>query len=72
MEKGARVKVLRGPFLEKIGVVAELDGRGSARVLLGLLSTRIEVSDLALVPEGRERPSLQTSHRRPVGPKARG
>jgi len=72
MEKGARVKVLRGPFAEKIGTVAELDGRGGARVLLGLLSTRIEVTDLLLSPEARERPSMQTSHRRPIAPKARG
>lgn len=71
MEKGARVRVLRGPFADKIGTVAELDGRGGARVLLGLLSTRIEASDLEVVPEGRERPAIQSSHRRPVAPKAR-
>ncbi|MDI1446470.1 hypothetical protein [Polyangium sp. 6x1] len=71
MEKGARVRVLSGPFLDKIGVVGELDGRGGARVLLGLLSTRIEVTDLALVPEGRERPAIQSSHRRPTAPMPR-
>ncbi len=71
MEKGARVRVLQGPFADKVGVVAELDGRGGARVLLGLLSTRIEASDLEVVPEGRERPAMQTSHRRPPAPKAR-
>jgi hypothetical protein len=68
MEKGARVKVLSGPFAEKVGVVGELDGRGGARVLLGLLSTRLEVTNLELVLEGRERPALQSSHRRPVAP----
>lgn len=71
MEKGARVRVLSGPFADKIGVVGELDGRGGARVLLGLLSTRIEVTDLALVPEGRERPAIQSSHRRPTAPMPR-
>ncbi|MDI1477436.1 hypothetical protein [Polyangium sp. y55x31] len=71
MEKGARVRVLSGPFVDKIGVVGELDGRGGARVLLGLLSTRIEVTDLALVPEGRERPAIQSSHRRPTTPMPR-
>ncbi len=68
MEKGARVKVLSGPFADKVGVVGELDGRGGARVLLGLLSTRIDVTNLELVIEGRERPALQSSHRRPVAP----
>ncbi|WP_206079552.1 hypothetical protein [Polyangium spumosum] len=71
MEKGARVRVLSGAFADKIGVVGELDGRGGARVLLGLLSTRIEVTDLALVPEGRERPAIQSSHRRPAAPMPR-
>jgi hypothetical protein len=68
IEKGARVKVLSGPFAEKVGVIGELDGRGGARVLLGLLSTRIDVTNLELVPEGRERPAIQSSHRRPVAP----
>jgi hypothetical protein len=71
MEKGARVRVLTGAFADKIGVIGELDGRGGARVLLGLLSTRIEVTDLALVPEGRERPAIQSSHRRPTAPMPR-
>ncbi|MDC3954968.1 hypothetical protein [Polyangium jinanense] len=71
MEKGARVRVLSGAFADKIGVLGELDGRGGARVLLGLLSTRIDVTDLALVPEGRERPAIQSSHRRPTAPMPR-
>lgn len=71
MEKGARVGVLRGPFAGKVGIVAELDGRGGARVLLGLLSTRIEVTNLEVVQDGRERPSMQSSHRPPVSPKGR-
>ena len=50
------------------GLVSELDGRGAARVLLGLLSTRLDLGDLQPVLEGRDRPSLQSSHRRPVAP----
>ncbi|WP_437958194.1 hypothetical protein WME76_00100 [Sorangium sp. So ce119] len=71
LEKGSRVRVLRGPFGDKIGVVSELDGRGGARVLLGLLSTRLEIDDLELVVEGRERPALSTSHRKPLAPTPR-
>ncbi len=71
VEKGAKVRVLSGPFAEKIGVIGELDGRGGARVLLGLLSTRLEVADLEPVAEGRERPALQSSHRRPAAPAPR-
>ena len=66
LDKGARVRVLVGPFADKQGVVSELDGRGGARVLLGLLSTRLDVVDLELVVEGRERPALHSSHRRPA------
>lgn len=71
VEKGSRVRVLRGPFGDKIGVISELDGRGGARVLLGLLSTRLDLVDLELVPEGRERPALATSHRKPHAPASR-
>jgi hypothetical protein len=71
MEKGARVRVLRGAFADKVGVVNELDGRGGARVMLGLLSTRIDTADLVVVPDVRERPSLHSSHRKPATPKAR-
>jgi hypothetical protein len=75
IEKGVKVRVLSGPFADKIGVLGELDGRGGARVHLGLLSTRLEVADLEPVVESRERPALQSSHRRPLAPaprKARG
>jgi hypothetical protein len=71
LEKGARVRVLSGPFAEKVGVLSELDGRGGARVLLGLLSTRLELTELEPSLEGRERPALQTSHRRPLPPAPR-
>lgn len=70
-EKGAKVCVLSGPFAGKVGVLGELDGRGSARVLLGLLSTRLELGALEVVVEGRDRPALQTSHRKalPLSPR---
>ena len=66
VDKNSRVRVLAGPFAGKIGVVSEIDGRGGARVLLGLLSTRVPIAQLATVVESKEqRPALQTSHRRP-------
>ena len=68
MEKGAKVRVRSGPFVDKIGVIGELDSRGGARVLLGLLSTRLELHDLELAVENRERPAMQSSHRRPLAP----
>jgi hypothetical protein len=34
-------------------------------VLLGLLSTRVDLVDLELILEERDRPALQSSHRRP-------
>jgi hypothetical protein len=71
MEKGAKVRVLSGPFADKVGVIGELDGRGGARVLLGLLSTRVDVAGLEPVVEGRERPPLHSSHRRPLAPAPR-
>ncbi|APR82894.1 TolA protein [Minicystis rosea] len=72
LDKGSRVRVCSGPFAEKVGVIGELDGRGGARVLLGLLSTRLELSDLEPVIEGRaERPAIQSSHRKPIAPAPR-
>ena len=71
IEKGAKVRVRSGPFIDKIGVVGELDSRGGARVLLGLLSTRLELHDLELAVENRERPAMQSSHRRPLAPAPR-
>lgn len=68
IEKGAKVRVLSGAFIDKIGVIGELDSRGGARVLLGLLSTRLELHDLELAVETRERPAMQSSHRRPLAP----
>jgi transcription antitermination factor NusG len=64
IERGARVRVLQGPFLGKVGTVQELDGKGGARVMLGLLAVRVETRDLA--PDGavRDRPRLSSSHRK--------
>jgi hypothetical protein len=66
VEKGARVRVLEGPFSGKVGVVQELDGKGGARVMLGLLAVRIEVKDLVDCAEGRDRLRLSSSHRKPL------
>lgn len=64
IEKGSHVQVLHGPFAGKVGIVRELDGKGGARVLLGLLETRVDVADLEVDRDGR--PRLGTSHRRPM------
>ena len=67
--RGARVRVLVGPFEGKVGVVQELDGKGGARVLLGLLATRFDLGDLTVV-DGNDKASiarrfaLASSHRR--------
>jgi hypothetical protein len=66
VERGAQVRVLDGPFAGKVGVVQELDGRGGARVMLGLLAVRIDMTNLEVHVEGRRRPVLSTSHRKPV------
>ena len=66
IEKGAKVRVLEGPFAGKEGLVQELDGNGGARVMLGLLAVRIEVNDLVSSAGGRGRPRLLSSHRRPM------
>ncbi len=67
IEKGTRVQVMGGPFRGKVGVVQELDGKGAARVMLGLLATRVEVKDLVAAAEGKDRPALASSHRKPMG-----
>lgn len=64
IEKGVKVRVRTGPFQNKSGVVQELDGKGSARVLLGLLATWIDVRQLVGCIEGRDRPMLGSSHRK--------
>lgn len=64
IEKGSRVCVLSGPFANKIGVVQELDGKGRARVRLGLLAATLDLKDIVASSEGT-RPMLASSHRRP-------
>jgi hypothetical protein len=66
IERGSRVRVLEGPFSGKIGVVQELDGKGGARVMLGLLAVRLEVKNLTTHAQGRYRPVLSSSHRKPL------
>ncbi|MCL2449084.1 MAG: KOW motif-containing protein [Polyangiaceae bacterium] len=66
VERGAQVRVLEGPFAGRVGVVQELDGRGGARVMMGLLAVRIDMTNLEVHVEGRRRPVLSTSHRKPV------
>jgi transcription antitermination factor NusG len=62
IEKGTKVRVLAGPFANKVGVVSEIDGT-RARVRLGLLAATVELKDLAASAEGA-RPMLASSHRR--------
>ncbi len=64
-ELGARVRVAQGPFAGKTGVVQELDAKGGARVKLGLLVVRFDFEHLTVQAQGRARPVLGTSHRKP-------
>ena len=61
---GAKVRVLGGPFAGRVGVISELDGKGGARVTLGLLSARVLLENLGLAADF-SRPSLKSSHRTP-------
>jgi len=63
LEVGARVRVLGGAFAGRVGVISELDGKGGARVTLGLLSARVLLENLRPARDG-ERPPLKSSHRR--------
>jgi hypothetical protein len=63
VDKGTRVRVLAGPFANKIGIVEELDGKGRARVRLGLLAATLDLKDVVASTEGA-RPMLGSSHRR--------
>jgi hypothetical protein len=64
IEKGMRVRVLAGPFANKVGIVQELDSKGRARVRLGLLAATLDLKDIIASTEG-VRPMLASSHRRP-------
>ncbi len=48
---GAKVRVKSGPFAERVGVVAEVDTRGHARVLFGLIAARLDAGELVTVTE---------------------
>jgi hypothetical protein len=61
---GAKVRVLGGPFAGRVGVISELDGKGGARVTLGLLSARVLLENLGLAVDF-SRPALKSSHRTP-------
>jgi hypothetical protein len=67
IEKGTRVQVLTGPFRGKLGVVQEIEPGGVARVMLGLLATHVDTKDLIAAAEGKDRPALASSHRKPIG-----
>jgi hypothetical protein len=70
IEKGTRVRVLAGPFANKVGIVQELDSKGRARVRLGLLAATLDLKDLVASTEGT-RPMLASSHRRPRNVRSR-
>ncbi len=63
LDVGAKVRVLGGPFAGRVGVISELDGKGGARVTLGLLSARVLLENLGPAPDVA-RPSIRSSHRR--------
>ena len=65
IERGDRVLALAGPFAGQSGVVQELDGKGGARVLFGLLAARVEVRDLTTAAAKRGRALISSSHRKP-------
>jgi hypothetical protein len=66
IDKGSRVRVLDGAFAGKVGVVQDLDGKGGARVMLGLLAVRVAAKDLVAVTDAPQRVRLSSSHRRPL------
>jgi hypothetical protein len=70
VEKGTKVRVLAGPFANRLGIVQEIDPRNRARVRLGLLVATIDIKDLAASTEGA-RPMLGSSHRRPRNARGR-
>jgi hypothetical protein len=70
VEKGVKVRVLAGPFANRLGIVQEIDPKNRARVRLGLLVATIDLKDLAASAEGA-RPMLASSHRRPRNSRGR-
>ncbi len=70
VEKGTKVRVLAGPFANRLGIVQELAPKDRARVRLGLLVATIDLKDLVASSEGA-RPMLASSHRRPRNARGR-
>jgi len=66
IDKRVHVRVLGGPFEGRVGVVQELDGKGHARVMLGLLAMWLDARDLVASVESKARPVLGSSHRKPT------
>ncbi len=64
------MRVLAGPFTNRLGLVQELVMKDRARVRLGLLVATIDLKDLAAAPE-TARPMLGSSHRRPRNARGR-
>lgn len=69
IEKGMKVRVLAGPFANRLGVVEELVANNRVRVRIGLLATTVDLKDVAATAT-EARPMLASSHRR--RPNARG
>lgn len=46
VQAGHQARVSNGPLAGQVGLVQEVDARGTARIMVGLLATRIPVEDL--------------------------
>lgn len=70
MKKGDHVRVLAGAMKDRVGVVADLDGRGEATVQFGPLKSKIGLNDLAPVkgPVKSMPIVVHRSHRAPMKP----
>jgi hypothetical protein len=57
VEVGHRVRVVKGPLAGQLGTVQDIDARGCARVLVGVLASRLPLDDLVglgPLPEGSQ------------------
>jgi transcription antitermination factor NusG len=45
--KNDRVRIVRGMFAGKTGVVQEIDAKGSLRVLVGKMTVKVDIEDVA-------------------------
>jgi hypothetical protein len=64
--RGTHVRVVSGPFEGRLGVLQELDGKGGATVLFGLLPARLPLAQLVAATR-RDRPVFASSHKRAPG-----